>query len=96
LSGGKEAFRSNVIRWRLCPLWYLFIEYHIVNGILLGGAHPMIKVMMLLRRVPRHSGVGRRDGFPTQVHGVRGTWVSTAISHRDQCLRSTLPETRGG
>jgi hypothetical protein len=54
------------------------------------------KVMMLLRRVPRHSGVGRQDGFPTQVHGVRGTWVSTAISHRDQCLRSTLPETRGG
>jgi hypothetical protein len=26
-----------------CPLWYLFIEYYIVNGFLLGGAHPLAR-----------------------------------------------------
>jgi hypothetical protein len=41
--GGEEASRGIVICWKFCPLWYLFIEYYIVNGFLAGDAHSLAR-----------------------------------------------------
>jgi hypothetical protein len=94
---GKEASQGIVICWKFCHLWYLFIEYYIINGFLPNNVHPLARSWCYLDVLPRHNVVGwRRDGCPTQVRGGRGAWVPAATYHHDRCLRPTVPETCDG
>jgi hypothetical protein len=96
-AGGMEASRGIVICWKFYRLWYLFIEYYIVSGLLPGSAHPLARSSCYLGVFPRHNGIRwRQHRFPTRVHSARGTWLPTATSHHCRCLRLTLPKSHNG
>jgi hypothetical protein len=43
VGGAGGASQGTIICWKNFPLWYMLIEYYIVNGFLPGDVHPLAR-----------------------------------------------------